>query len=271
MNNLYAHGFAEKVFVPVQSSSSELVLEACSNCTYCDRDWLRQGGSEVDISNEYKIIHDSISEKVARLLGVQPLSTCLFPAEALGFEQTGPHEPITNRLKTILDEYKEGVGIFKELIQNADDASASEVVLLWTGDPVPKRSSCLPTWLSAKVQRSGRTTMQSFSDKDFENINKLAGATKLEDLHKIGRFGLGFNSVYHFTDVPSFVSREYFVIFDPNINHLQNHIKDKSRPGLRINLATNPRPLFAFEDQFKPYHDVFGCNTAVKPGTKVLL
>ena len=31
-----------------------------------------------------------------------------------------------------------------------------------------------------------------------------------------GRFGLGFNCVYHFTDVPSFVSGDYLVTFDPH-------------------------------------------------------
>ena len=107
-----------------------------------------------------------------------------------------------------------------------------------------------------------------FTDKDFENINKLAGATKVEDLAKIGRFGLGFNAVYHLTDVPSFVSREYFVVFDPNVHHLQSHIKDRSRPGIRINLANNPRPLSAFEDQFQPYHAIFGCDTECRESGK---
>ena len=60
-----------------------------------------------------------------------------------------------------------------------------------------------------------------FTDKDFENINKLAGGTKVEDLSKIGRFGLGFNAVYHLTDVPSFISRSYLCIFDPNVNHIE--------------------------------------------------
>jgi sacsin len=107
-----------------------------------------------------------------------------------------------------------------------------------------------------------------FTDKDFENINKLAGGTKIEDLSKIGRFGLGFNAVYHLTDVPSFISRNFLCVFDPNVNHISNHIREKSRPGIRINLAKNPRPLTAFADQFAPYDQVFGCKTTVKNGEK---
>ena len=99
-----------------------------------------------------------------------------------------------------------------------------------------------------------------FSDEDFENINKLAGETKVEDISKIGRFGLGFNGVYHLTDVPSFISREHLVVLDPNIHHLKRHIKDRSRPGIRINLATKPESLTRYHDQFQPYNGVFDCN-----------
>lgn len=36
-------------------------------------------------------------------------------------------------------------------------------------------------------------------------------------LHLWGRrFGLGWNAVYHFTDVPSFCSGENIVLFDPH-------------------------------------------------------
>ena len=105
-----------------------------------------------------------------------------------------------------------------------------------------------------------------FTDEDFENINKLAGETKVEDISKIGRFGLGFNAVYHLTDVPSFITREHLVIFDPNIHHLQPHIKDRSRPGIRINLAEKPESLRHYYDQFQPYNGVFGCSTAQTRG-----
>ena len=258
----------EKVFVPVQSHSNVLVLEACKNCTYCDRDWLRKGGSELDIPGNYQVIHDSVAPQIARLLGVPALSTCLLSAETLGFafEQTGPYESITNRIKTVLQEYTEG-GIFKELIQNADDACASVVrfIVDWRNGPTEKLLS--PDMAASQGPALWAYNNAEFSERDFENINKLAGATKVDEVGKIGRFGLGFNAVYHLTDVPSFVSRQYFVLFDPNVNHIENHIPDKSRPGIRTNLAKNPRPLVAFEDQFQPYHGIFGCNTQNKDAT----
>ena len=252
----------EKVFVPVQSQSNVLVLAPCKKCTYCDRAFLRKGGSELDIPGDVQVIHDSVSAKVARLLGVPALSTCLLSAETLGFEQTGPYESITNRIKTVLQEYTEG-GIFKELIQNADDAHASVVRFLvdWRTGPTEKLLS--PDMAVSQGPALWAYNNEEFSPEDFENINKLAGATKVNEVGKIGRFGLGFNAVYHLTDVPSFVSGKYFVLFDPNVNHIDNHIPDKSRPGIRINLGSNPRPLSAFQDQFQPYNGLFRCHTQV--------
>ena len=251
----------EKVFVPVLSVNNKLVLKGCEECTYCDQGWLRHGKSELDIPDDFHLIHESIPPKLAPLLGVPSLSSCLLSAESIEFEQTGPYEPITTRIKNILKEYKEGVGIFKELIQNADDAGASTVKFL-----VDWRKGATDRLFSSDMAVSQGPALWAynnavFTDKDFENINKLAGGTKVEDLSKIGRFGLGFNAVYHLTDVPSFISRNTMCVFDPNVNHISNHIHDKSRPGIRINLAKNPRPLTAFADQFSLYHQVFGCKT----------
>ena len=120
----------EKVFVPVQSNESKLVLQKCETCTYCDQDWLSHGKTDLDIPDDFQLIHESIPTKLAILLGVRSLSSCLLSAESIEFEQTGPYEPITTRISNILKEYKEGVGIFKELIQNADDAGATTVKFL---------------------------------------------------------------------------------------------------------------------------------------------
>ena len=179
-----------------------------------------------------------------------------------------PYEPITARIKSILKEYKEGVGIFKELIQNADDAGATTVKFLVDWRQGKTDSLFSPDMAQSQGPALWAFNNAVFTDKDFENINKLAGGTKVEDLSKIGRFGLGFNAVYHLTDVPSFISRNFLCVFDPNVNHISNHIRDKSRPGIRVDLAKNPRPLTAFADQFAPYDQVFGCKTTVNNGEK---
>ena len=77
-----------------------------------------------------------------------------------------------------------------------------------------------------------------FSDADFEAIIKLSGATKSKQTEKIGGFGLGFNAVYNLTDVPSFVSRNYVVIFDPHTTHLGKSDTLQNYPQFLDDLAT---------------------------------
>ena len=249
------------LLVPVMTWDNTLKMVPCNDCTFCDASWLRKGGSELPITSQFPMIHDSISTTTAKLLGVPPISTRVTCAEALGIEHTGPHEPITTRLKNILNEYKEGVGVFRELVQNADDAGATEVqfVLDWRSHPTEKVLS--PGMADCQGPALLVYNNAVFTDDDLQNISKLAGATKKEDLEKIGRFGLGFSSVYHFTDVPSFITRNYAVFFDPHRTHLGAHIPEGSKPGIKINLAVNSDTLLYVPDQYLPYNGLFGCDT----------
>ena len=259
----------KKVMVPTKADDESLILKPCNECTFCDQEWLRQGGSDLDIPEECFLIDDLISSKTAKLLGLKPLSTYLMSGEQLefGVELTGQNEPLTTRLSNILSDYKEGVGIFKELIQNADDAGATKVCFLIDWREGPRKSLFSPLMTECQGPALWSYNDAAFSDADFKNINKLAGKTKKEDLEKIGRFGLGFNAVYHLTDVPSFLSRQYLVIFDPNLQHLTGKANE-THPGLRFDLAKNARPLKTFIDQFQPYHDVFHCNTKPEGETR---
>ena len=251
----------QNLLVPIMSWDNTLKLLPCADCTFCDATWLKKGGSEVPIVSRFPMIHHTISSKVAQLLGVPPISKRVTCAEALGIEQTGPHEPITTRLYNILNEYKEGVGVFRELLQNADDAGASEVqfILDWRSHPTER----LLAAGMADCQGPSLLVYNDavFTDEDLKNISKLAGATKKEDLEKIGRFGLGFSSVYHFTDVPSFVTRNYAVFFDPHTSHLQGLVENASKPGVKLDLKVNPASLMYYPDQFAPFNGLFGCET----------
>uniref|UniRef100_A0ACD5GWQ6 Uncharacterized protein n=1 Tax=Desertifilum tharense IPPAS B-1220 TaxID=1781255 RepID=A0ACD5GWQ6_9CYAN len=48
-------------------------------------------------------------------------------------------EPLIARLRGIIRDYPEGIGILKELIQNADDAQATcvEITLDWRSHSIP--------------------------------------------------------------------------------------------------------------------------------------
>ena len=143
----------------------------------------------------------------------------------------GQKVDLTASIRGILRNYPEGTAIFKELIQNADDAKARQV------------SFCLD------CRNHGTTTLADpslrvfqgpalviyndsrFTTEDFESIQRIGDSLKksADNKSKIGRFGIGFNAVYHWTDLPSFVSDRYLVVLDPQARHLP-HV-NPSNPG----------------------------------------
>ena len=107
------------------------------------------------------------------------------------------------RIREILRNYPEGSSILKELIQNADDAGATEISFvldlrkhgektLWSNDMALFQGDSLLAFNNA-----------TFTETDFLSITRIGDSMKKEKSEgiKTGRFGVGFNSVYHLTDV----------------------------------------------------------------------
>eukprot|EP01018_Ginkgo_biloba_P011715 Gb_03746 [translate_table: standard] len=75
---------------------------------------------------------------------------------------------------------------------------------------------------------------------------------------------VGFNSVYHLTDLPSFVSGKYVVFFDPQGKYLPS--VSAVNPGKRIEFVSSAA-LSLYKDQFSPYC-AFDCDMKKPyPGT----
>lgn len=131
-------------------------------------------------------------------------------------EDFGQGERLTVRLRGLVRSYPRSVGIIKEFLQNADDAGATELRVIWD----ERRQSCerLPDPRMAALQGPALLFVndQVFSDADFEAIRKIGESSKSASGPKTGRFGLGFNTSYNVTDFPSFVSGGFAVAFDPH-------------------------------------------------------
>ena len=74
------------------------------------------------------------------------------------------------------------------------------------------------------------------------------------DPTKTGQFGLGFNSVYHVTDTPMFISGGDFVCFDPHETYLPDGL-----PGLSESASSLAASC---PDQVAPFAGIFGCDPA---------
>ena len=245
--------------VSVLVLTTDRLLMPAKDCVFDDREWVKRKASH--LSHRFTFIDENISAVQSRHFGVEPLSHKVAPSQklAIDYKLAGPREPITRRISGIVKDYSGNIDIFKELIQNADDAKATEVkfVIDWREHGKEQLlTEELGCWQGPALLAYNNAV---FSDEDFHNICQLAGESKLNDPLKIGRFGLGFCSTYYLTDVPSFISQQYFAMFDPHTWYLKDRVT-YSEPGIKINLAKLQEDLLVYEDQFVPFDGFFGCD-----------
>ena len=145
------------------------------------------------------------------------------------------------------------------IIQNADDAGASEVRLC-----LDTRTHPTARLHGAMAEFQGPSLLAynnaAFTARDFASIQRIGDSLKREESKgtKTGRFGIGFNSVFHLTDLPSFVSGDSVVFLDPAACHLPG-VK-AGDPGKRVQWnGAHTALVDTFPDQFSPFR-VWGCN-----------
>ncbi|KGL94371.1 Sacsin, partial [Charadrius vociferus] len=205
------------------------------------------------------VVHEAVPSSTAIFFGTELLSTRVLGLEP--FTPCGPSEPITLRLRNILREYGEEGDLFTEIVQNAEDAGATVCRFLLDLRCCRKATSGLldPGMAACHGPALWAYNNALFTEDDLRNITRVGAATKEGQAGRIGRFGLGFSSVYRVTDVPAVLSGETLLIFDPNGTHLSKHISRAGSPGIRLDFSHRPRILRAFAEQFWPYHGIFGC------------
>ena len=141
--------------------------------------------------------------------------------------------------------------VILEFIQNADDAGARNVKIVrgirnsyhkittktHTKTQVLSHVNFGEKSLISKEMKSwqGPSILiyndSMFTESDFRNIARIGQGSKMASLEKTGRFGLGFCSSYHWTDVVSFVSGCSFCVFDP---HLKYVVLSRSLGNMRL-------------------------------------
>ncbi|RAL41091.1 hypothetical protein DM860_008789 [Cuscuta australis] len=266
------HEKQAKIYLPAASGQ----LLPASDLVYNDAPWLVGLEDSESTSNHAhnlqlstrrsvpKFVHGNLSNDVAERLGVCSLRRSLLAESADSMnlslsgaaEAFGQHEALTTRLKHILEMYADGPGILFELVQNAEDAGASEVTFLLDKTQYGTSSVLSPEMADWQGPALYCFNDSIFTPQDLYAISRIGQDSKLEKPFAIGRFGLGFNCVYHFTDIPSFVSGENIVMFDPHACNLPGI--SPSHPGLQIKFLGR-RIMDQFPDQFAPFLH-FGCD-----------
>ena len=85
------------------------------------------------------------------------------------------------------------------MIQNADDAGAT--VVQFYIDSRHHQSTSIPDEKLSEYQGPALIAANDamFTEKDWKGIQQLQDSIKADDPFSVGKFGIGFNSVYHIT------------------------------------------------------------------------
>ena len=110
-------------------------------------------------------------------------------------------------IQTLLaDVYKDagdGRTLFRELVQNADDAEARRLELAVLERGWPDARNSLLRGPALLVANDG-----AFPEKDGEALHKAIGGSKEDDVGKIGTFGIGLKSVFHICEAFLYMGAE---------------------------------------------------------------
>lgn len=127
----------------------------------------------------------------------------------------GQRQPITTAIKNICLYYPPNTCL-RELLQNADDAGATEIEYVLdtnTYGSEPLLSNGLKAFQGPALLARNNSV---FRNEDFDSLSSVGDSVKKQDPAATGKFGQGFNAVYHWTDGPWIYSRRWLLILDPH-------------------------------------------------------
>ena len=197
--------------------------------------------------------HPTLPRVVAVDLGVRTVESELLRRHAHGIGSPfGQTQDLTTSLSRILKRYPLNFEILKELIQNADDAGATEIHFVNDSRHHSDEAVFGPSWKPLQGPALCVYNNRPFSEEDLKGIQKLGEGSKGRDSSKTGQYGIGFSALYHLTDTPSVLTQlvgknKSLCVFDPNLRYVPD--ASISQPGMRYDVA---------EIQ-KQFPDVFSC------------
>ncbi len=109
--------------------------------------------------------------------------------------QSDPAEYINTIKQNLADRYHDGFSILKELVQNADDAGATQVDIAWIPGRMGPNLHPLMGGPAVLVLNNGR-----FTKSDEESIRHMGLNDKQAEKASIGKFGLGLKSIFHWCE-----------------------------------------------------------------------
>lgn len=143
---------------------------------------------------------------------------------------------------SIIDKYPESAHFVYELLQNADDAEATEVHIILKHDKMLFKHN--------GKKHFDITTEDAEKVGDINSITGIGDSSKIDTQNKIGKFGVGFKAVFQYTDTPEI----YDDIFKFKIeNYIVPTLLPYDHPERQEGETLF---VFSFKDGEKSYQDI---------------
>ncbi|KAF8963745.1 hypothetical protein BDZ97DRAFT_974423 [Flammula alnicola] len=151
---------------------------------------------------------------------------------------------ITALIKGILNGYPGNSAIFREYIQNSDDAKASSQIFILDERSFPAESVVDPVLRDTQGPALIAVNDGILRDVDWKALRKIHSSSKKSDEGQTGKNGLGFRASYHLTENPHILSGRTLMILDP-------HQEFEEHPGGVSIDVIDEGPKF--QDQLTPF------------------
>ncbi|KAH8806800.1 hypothetical protein DL96DRAFT_1686030 [Flagelloscypha sp. PMI_526] len=166
-------------------------------------------------------------------------------------------------IRGILDSYPFGNGLLREILQNSDDAGATQQTFVLDCRSHPSSSLVDPVLRTSQGPSLLCLNDSLFRETDWTALQTINGSNKRAEDQKTGKYGLGFRSCYHITDNPHILSANSLVIFDP-----YNQFESPHDGGARIDLSVEGGH---YHDQLQAFSPFFDPQSTYHDGTVVRL
>ncbi|KAF9522956.1 hypothetical protein CPB83DRAFT_911009 [Crepidotus variabilis] len=123
---------------------------------------------------------------------------------------------ITALIRGILNGYPGNSAIFREYLQNSDDAKATKQIFILDERVYPSQTVCDPILNEAQGPALLAVNDGLLTLSDWESLRKIHSSSKKSDETQTGKNGLGFRASYHLTENPHVLSGDTLMILDPH-------------------------------------------------------
>ena len=218
-----------------------------------DARWTRGGAIQT--------LDDAISAKHGRRLGCTSVRDKLAEECEDGIEEEdafGQEADLVDQVMLILKDYSSPSDVVAEFFQNTDDFGASELVFFLSDTTYGKKKLVDHRCKALQGPALYICSNKPLGEMDIKRMQKVGGSAKIRDFGSTGRFGIGMNVMYRYSDCPQLLANGRLHFFDLDKKFVAQNQGKRGRQ-FRIEKLQEffPDSIAPFEETMTQYQVVF--------------